>query len=163
MISNLEFDTTYHIYAIAIQKEGIERKTLTSKVTTLNKLYLYQKGDNYEELIGGWRYTGYHSNAGGTYINNENGIYLSVPWNYRVFYGTYNMIDLTDYSKLYIKNEGTMKICQISKTSYFNNSAEKDIWYDDAIDISEYKGEYYIHLTVANGGTAKVTEVYLEK
>lgn len=164
IISNLEFDTLYKINVIAIDDKNKEIKTPVTNVKTLNKLYLYKQGDNYEELTQGWTYTGYHSKPGGSYSNDQNGIYLASSYGVRIFYGIQKMINLTAYSKLYIVSEGTDKICQISKRSYHNNATGSDIGYsNNAIDISGYKDEYYIHLTVANGDTVRVKEVYLEK
>jgi len=57
-----------------------------------------------------------------------------------------------------------MLLCQITTTSYYNNGSIKDIRYNskEKLDISSYNSPYYLHITCANGGYAKIKNIWLE-
>ena len=162
--NNLDFDTLYNFSVIVID-ENAKLKSSEISAKTLNKLYLYNEGNECNFITDGWKQSGYHVKNNGTLTKNTDNIYLYSPNGSRIYCSHQKPIDLTNYSKLYIEIEGTQKVCAISTISYFSNSYGTDINIDNMvpIDISEYKGNYYIHLTNANGGYSNIKNVWLEK
>lgn len=163
-IDGLTLDTNYTVSVIAMDKSGNMKKTDNTEVKTQNKVYLYKEGNEIKHMTNGWVKTGYELNDNGTINKNDNSIYLYAPQWSRIFCGTSKMIDLTKYSGLYIENEGSQCICQISTRNYLTSAGTNDISYKskEKIDISSYNSQNYLHLTCANQGNANIKNVWLE-
>lgn len=163
---DLDLNTNYEISVMAIDVNGKIKFSSALNQTTLDKLYLYNAGTECTPITGGWLRTGYHVNNSGTFTSNEDNMYIYSPNGSRIFGGIKNAIDLSEYSKLFIESTGNQFICQITTTSYFsNNSGGEDISYTSGqpVNISNYNGNYYIHLTAANAGNCTISKVWLEK
>lgn len=92
----------------------------------------------------------------------------------RILVGTTNKIDLTEYTKIYVEASYDSSNSQVgifisTQPKLENEGFTNVILKNDSInrrayfDISSLKGEYYIHLTTANGGTMNVRRVWLVK
>ena len=141
----------------------------------INGIYLYNKGKEYTDVTGGWRYNCYQtevksSNSSGSsgYKNDDNmNIHAPGAWSGSQHSGFYtlNTIDLTDYS--------TLKVMTYANRSYgYIFLSTKAPWFDSSrgrwrftgpylkkvsitisntyqlheIDVSDLTGEYYVHV-----------------
>lgn len=140
-----------------------------------SKLYLYNNGNEYEDVTGGWDVgylTGTTSSVG-TATKYEN--YVEVKtWGYWCGFGmkTINNIDSSNYSKLCVDVYDTswenvsggyeqiaMTYGTIQKIFYTNDIQNKTY----EIDISQMNDNSIVTVLVGNGANAKIRSVYLEK
>lgn len=165
---NLQMNTNYTIAVVAKDKEGNTRKSSELKVKTNDKVYLYKDGNEYGDITGGWKYTGYH-NRTGTFNKTDTTLELSAGTDERVYVGTEKMIDFSNDTKLYIKYSGVGQV-QPSTMDYYNNSYD-DTYKDyldegsgimvDCINISSW-GNLFLHFTTVNGNNFSIQEIWVE-
>jgi len=165
-ITDLTKLTQYNIVAVVIDTDGNIKKSNEENITTTNCTYLYNRGDYSTELTGGWKYSGGYSPNSSHWTKYEDYMQISCPQYTRTYITTKNAIDLTNYSALTIiceKSGGspngyiTTSSTVTQDPSNFNITSERTV-----IDISNYTGNQYIHLSASNG-TLKIYEVYLDE
>ena len=164
-IDNLESSTTYTFKCGVIDVDGNIKISEEKTYETLEKLLLYSYGDENTEITGGWKKTGFHAADMSSFNKYSDHMSIYSIGGSRIYCGTTNKIDLTNFSKLCIKVDGTNAEvnCAISTIDYFNNSGDGIVsTINREIDVSNYQGEYYIHFTVANGEYRNIREVWLE-
>ena len=107
----------YLIGAIYNKDENIELFAIWEKT----KIYLYNKGNECEEITGGWDIISYQKYIGWTYENckkNTNNLFASTSTaGYSSGFITINSIDLTDIKKIY------MYVDEITLNSFRRRSA----------------------------------------
>lgn len=175
---DLEEKTRYNIKVIVTDETGYFSQMITTEVTTQEKLYLYNNGEEYTETTGGWIKA--FSTYSGTGEKKNSYLYCYSPIHTEVFstyyFRTTNKIDLEEYRKMY---------CKVSVTVHRNGSgghfAMFGTWNGSnytyyrgmirepnmsnftilngtvsnrkvIVDISELKDELYITAGISSGG-----------
>ncbi len=111
MFTDLEMDKEYSIQVMAIDKTSKTKYSNTIKEKTLNKLYLYNKGNEFIEFTGGFIFDGdaqratYNKSSNATIFKKgtENILFGMCGTNTGGGIRPKNLIDLTKYKKLCVK------------------------------------------------------------
>lgn len=146
MFSDLPGFGTYTITASlgseSNTKSVVVDRVARYKVTIAYRLYLYNLGDECTDVTGGWKrnynYYQFTSNSGGSVQKDSDSIRLinGNDYNTSVVIATNNFIDISGYSKLYVKTS------IISSDTYF------------------YQGR--VHLTTQQSGNIGEAELFIE-
>ena len=147
----------------------------------ITQTFIYNKGDEFTDTTGGWSGSGYKygtitTTAFGKDADSINVVYASEDQIACI--GTVNMIDLTNYSKLYVKSNFSAVAkngvpCYISPNKNpFNSGAvvQQNMGTTgetiNEIDITNVSGSYYIIFCCSYnpnwGATGEITEIWFE-
>ncbi len=111
---NLNIKTEYEIMAIAIDEVGKIKMSSTINETTLDKLYLYKEGNEYKTITGGWTLTNTQTNARSQKNNDNMQLYYSITGSTETACSTNNIIDISNFSFLYVRYKKTNAAGQIN-------------------------------------------------
>lgn len=189
---DLEFNSTYNISVIAMDKKGRIKKSSVVTQKTLDKLLLYSDGNEYKNITNGWIGTsvyGYGTSYG-QYIRGENYLYVkntstesSGSSNYAPSWMINNAIDISKYKKIVIEGEfivppstGIGIIIGQNKSNFLNgiyaaegkNENANRIEYDCTKYNLDFSKPYYIAIYCLNSNynnhtEATIRKVWLEK
>ncbi len=99
-VNELQKNTAYKIFAQVIDEDGNTRKSNVENITTKNRMYLYELGNQYPELTGGWQI----AQDWNTSTNLEDYDYIEMNSNNGNYcctaLSTTKKIDLTGYERL---------------------------------------------------------------
>ena len=179
--------------------EGLENEnklsSLINKVNNLGEnpvLLLYNVGNEYKNTTSGWELIKSNSATSGVVTKNSNNMYLytgttgsSSPREKSVYACAVNLINLSNYSKLYITVENVVYTDRANITLCVNtvkHTASSAIWGSGVaskqmttngthtVDISSLTGNYYIYVDLyasADYTSAKascnIVKIWLEK
>lgn len=105
-VTNLQPDTEYNIYVVVVYKNKEMIKSQTVKIKTLEKVYLYKEGNEYEDLTNGWSEQIIQSSPEfskeNSYLYIDSNSYVNNNWDAGYFY-TNNSIDFSKYTKVVIR------------------------------------------------------------
>lgn len=146
--------------------------TAEGQVTTITlsyELFLYNAGNEYTDITGGWTSNGYTSSrtvyAGTKY---DTYMYFPAPSDYDSIYmlGTNNIIQLKNYSKLIVSVESsTNNHCVVTKSKTNFPSGGNPIAYkelvngENELDISSLESGYIALYATTVNSSFKVTKV----
>ena len=185
-IENLSPETTYNISVVAYDINNNAYETNTKTITTRERVYLYNSGDECTTLTGGWigvGVTDVKSNQGASYAavaptvtKNENNIFCGFN-NAAMSTGslsTTNKINLSGYKKVVADTSATCgRSCQYSmlatanNTEYYSYSAFLAISKANqprgtfSADISNINKEVYIVFNYMQATTYSSMQSYL--
>lgn len=141
----------------------------------LNRLYLYREGDECEDVTGGYVNGGASGDTSGAgFYKEADHLKLTHPTDGTQVCRTVNMVDLTEYSKIYIEvststgayNNPIIRIStgtEHGSTNVINQdfapSATKVVY---SVDISNVNGVYYVKPTLYWGAYANFYNIWLE-
>lgn len=107
---DLEEKTKYNIKVIVTDETGYFNQIVVAEVTTQEKIYLYNNGEECIGITGGW--TKAFSTYSGTGEKKDSYLYYYSPKQSNVFstyyFRTTNKINLEEYRKLYIESSITI-------------------------------------------------------
>ncbi len=140
--------------AIYNKDENIELFAIWEKT----KIYLYNKGNECEEITGGWDIVSYQKNIGWTYENckkNTNNLFASTTRaGYSSGFITINSIDLTDIKKIYMYVDSITVSSGAPRFNITDDSsvpARREIVSNESLecginelDVSLLNGKYYV-------------------
>lgn len=142
------------------------------------KIYLYNKGNECDDITGGWAAKNVGTYYGiGTFTKNPNSATASIVKMQSIWACTNNKISLTDVNTIHanilgVENSNPAKIATILALNTELNGSHTAIAYlsneqtgDVSIDVSNITGDYYLYFYVASESySASITfdEVYME-
>ena len=168
-IENLSPETTYNISVVAYDLNDNVYETNTKTITTRERVYLYNSGDECTTLTGGWigvGVTDIKSNQGASYAavaptvtKNENNIFCRHS-NSAMSSGslsTTNKIDLSGYKKVVADTSITCgksylysMIAIADNTEYYSNSARCEIVYTSGSAITKPREIFFADISNIN-------------
>lgn len=140
-------------------------------------VWFYKEGEEYADLTGGW-VDGENISTGGTYqkVKNADHLYILGENNGGTTYVTENLIDFTDFSKIYVEWEavktgvnGVGAVLQIRPNkldntgivAYLSRGESTNGRIIEYLDVSEIKASYRMALqVVTNNSTSMALKVY---
>lgn len=137
--------------------------------TVVMNALLYKAGNEFTAFTGGWESFNPSGYSKGTATKNTANLYLKAQYQYDGWYtiafGTKNLIDVTNYSALYLNvsattgvssgdTNATLGLCKVKDTTVYASPVAKTTipastgW--AKLDISSYTGQYYIYFLASN-------------
>lgn len=140
-----------------------------------NMIYLYNKGDEYEAITGGWvastdrtKFGLSNTYSAGVSIKNTNNLYFGDNASAYAVGGVYtaNSVDLTNFNTLVLNydtsnsgNDGLFFAVKLGDATIYETLNEKVTNKTVNIDISSYVGSHIIKLYAGAGGSPEYTYV----
>ncbi len=179
-VTDLELDTEYEIYVVALDDKGTTRKSSAVKEKTTNKLYLYK--DGIEDEIVSQKFSIFSQNrATSNMVANQNSITINTSCSAKVnwYRGIGKIINMDKkYTKLCINvisaNLGSASFCigtyandsggtYIKSTKYVPIDSETEKTYE--LDITGITGNNVVGIEAYGVNTTNITfnNLWLEK
>lgn len=187
---NLELDSNYDIKVIAMDKKGKIKISNNVNKQTSNKLEIYNSGNEYKNITGGWKgisVSGYGTGYG-QYSKTNEYMYVKntstnphISSNYYPSWVTSKPINISKYSKLVAEREfitpskGTNKLVNRLIITTDSEKYTNGTWANSSItenatkmeldlsNIDEKLREAYIALTAQNSNYNEHTEMTIRK